>query len=75
MKKLIVFTFLCSLLFPRELVLSTTEALSVKSTQTPLNIIDNEHNVVERTTREDIVLFHWDLKIQILFGLTTLVGT
>jgi hypothetical protein len=62
MKKLIVFTFLCSLLFPRELVLSTTEALSVKSTQTPLNIIDNEHNVVERTTREDIVLFHWDFE-------------
>ena len=62
MKKLIVFTFLCSLLFPRELVLSTTEALSVKSTQTPLNIIDNEHNLVERTTREDIVLFHWDFE-------------
>ena len=62
MKKLIVFTFLCSLLFPRELVLSTAEATSVKSTQNPLNIIDNEHNLVERTTREDIVLFHWDFE-------------
>ena len=62
MKKLIVFTFLCSLLFPRELVLSTVEATSFKSTQSPLNIIDNEHNLVERTTREDIVLFHWDFE-------------
>ena len=62
MKKLIVFTFLCSLLFPRELALTTAEATSVKSTQTPLNIIDNEHNLVERTTREDIVLFHWDFE-------------
>ena len=56
------FTFLCSLLFPRELVLTTVEATSFKSTQTPLNIIDNEHNLVERTTREDIVLFHWDFE-------------
>ena len=62
MKKLIVFTFLCSILFPRELVLNTAEALSVKSTQTPLNIIENENNLVERTTREDIVLFHWDFE-------------
>ncbi len=46
MKKLIVFTFLCSLLFPRALVLSTAEATSVKRTQNPLNIIDNEHNLV-----------------------------
>tara|TARA_A100001011_G_scaffold256779_1_gene265015 strand:- start:4851 stop:7673 length:2823 start_codon:yes stop_codon:yes gene_type:complete len=62
MKKLIVFTFLCSLLFPRELVLNTADALSVKSKQNPLNIINNEHNLVERTTREDIVLFHWDFE-------------
>tara|TARA_B100000674_G_scaffold389059_1_gene332731 strand:+ start:3181 stop:6027 length:2847 start_codon:yes stop_codon:yes gene_type:complete len=62
MKKLIVFTFLCSILFPRELVLNKAEALSVKSTQSPLNIIDNENNLVERTTREDIVLFHWDFE-------------
>tara|TARA_B100002052_G_C15879531_1_gene598526 strand:+ start:221 stop:3202 length:2982 start_codon:yes stop_codon:yes gene_type:complete len=63
MKKLIVFTFLCSILFPRELVLNKAEALSVKSTQKPLNIIDNENNLVERTTREDIVLFHWDFEV------------
>ena len=63
MKKLIVFTFLCSLLFPREVFLNTHDALSVKSTQTPLfsNMNDND-NLVERTTREDIILFHWDFE-------------
>ena len=62
MKKLIVFTFLCSILFPREVFLNTHEAFSVKSSQTPLNIIDNENNLVERTTREDIILFNWDFE-------------
>ncbi len=64
MKKLIVFTFLCSMLFSREVFLNTHEAFSVKSTQTPLNIIDNENNLVERTTREDIILFHWDFEAE-----------
>jgi len=64
MKKLIVFTFLCSILFPREVFLNTHEAFSVKSTQTPINSIGNENNLVERTTREDIVLFHWDFEAE-----------
>ena len=63
MKKLIVFTFLCSILFPRELFLSTTEAFSVKSTQDSHYInIENENNLVNRTTREDIILFNWDFE-------------
>ena len=64
MKKLIVFTFLCSILFPREVFLNTHEAFSVKSTQTPINSIDDENNLVERTTREDIILFHWDFEAE-----------
>ena len=45
MKKLIVFTFLCSILFPRELFLSTAEAFSVKSTQdSHYTNIENENN-------------------------------
>ena len=63
MKKLIVFTFLCSILFPREVFLNTHDALSVKSTQNShFNNINNDENLVERTTREDIVLFHWDFE-------------
>jgi hypothetical protein len=63
MKKLIVFTFLCSILFPREVFLNTKDALSVKSTQnSQITNIGNENNLVERTTREDIVLFHWDFE-------------
>jgi len=63
MKKLIVFTFLCSILLPRELFLDTHEALSVKSTQNShISNIGNENNLVERTTREDIILFNWDFE-------------
>jgi len=63
MKKLIVFTFLCSILFPREVFLNTKDALSVKSTQnSQFTNIGNENNLIERTTREDIVLFHWDFE-------------
>ena len=61
--KQILFILSISILFPRELVLTTSDALSVKSTQNSHYInIENENNLVNRTTREDIILFNWNFE-------------
>ena len=65
MKKLIILTFLCSILLPRELFLDTHDALSVKSADNSHGLnSDHENNLIERTTREDITLFEWNFEAE-----------
>jgi len=62
MKRFILIAFLCSILLPRELFLNTSDALSVRSSNHSHGInIDYENNTTN-TTREDIVLVHWDFE-------------
>ena len=62
MKKFILIAFLCSILLPRELFLNTNEALSVKSSNHSHGIDIDYENHITNTTREDIILFHWDFE-------------
>ena len=64
MKKLILLTFLLSILLPRELFLNTNEALSVKSSQYSQGTnIERGNDLIDNSviTREDIILFEWYL--------------
>ena len=63
MKKFL-FILSISILFSREVFLNTHDAFSVKSNQTSINSIDNENNLIERTSREDIILFNWDFEVE-----------
>ena len=63
MKKLIILTFLFSILLPRELFLNTHDALSVKSAHHSHGInTDYEDNSINQNTREDIILFEWNFE-------------
>ena len=63
MKKLIIFTFLCSILLPRELFLNTHDALSIKSANSSHGLNTGyENNLITNNTREDIILFEWNFE-------------
>ena len=65
MKKLILLTFLLSILLPREVFLNTNEALSVKSSQYSQGTnIERGDDLIDNSviTREDIILFEWNFE-------------
>ena len=65
MKKLMLLITLFSILIPRELMLNTNDALSVRSahhSSQGLNI-DRQNNTIDNnSSREDITLFEWDFE-------------
>ena len=65
MKKLILLTFICSILLPRELFLNTHDALSVKSAHNSHGTnIERGDDLIDNSviTREDIILFEWNFE-------------